>query len=54
MVSADRRVVGLDISETAVQEAKADASKCCSSAFVEFLNADFFTYNLSCTFDAIY
>jgi len=56
MVSANnRRVIGLDILEMAVQEAKADASKCCTSAFVEFLNAGFFfTYNPPCKFDAVF
>ena len=54
MASPNRRVVGLDISETALQGAKAHASKCSSSEFVEFLNADFFTYNPPQKFDAIF
>jgi len=54
MASPNRRVVGLDISETALQIAKAHASKCSSSEFVQFLNADFFTYNPPQKFDAIF
>ncbi|XP_024368637.1 probable thiol methyltransferase 2 isoform X1 [Physcomitrium patens] len=54
MGSAARRVIGLDISKTALEHAEALAQKSLNAEFVEFENADFFSYTPPFKFDFIF
>lgn len=54
MASIKRYVVGLDISKTALEQAKELASRSPEVQSVEFLNADFFSYAPPYKFDLIF
>ncbi|CAK9866312.1 unnamed protein product [Sphagnum jensenii] len=56
LASAKRHVVGLDISKTSLEKAQELASGNPNAEFVEFVNADFFTYvpPAAAAFDAIF
>lgn len=54
MASPTRTVLGLDISKTALQQAELFAEKSPNAEFVEFQNADFFSFVPEAKFDVVF
>ena len=54
MASPTRRVTGLDISKTALEQAQVFAQKSPNAEFTEFQCADFFTFSPPSKFDLIF
>ncbi|KAG0606760.1 hypothetical protein M758_9G165100 [Ceratodon purpureus] len=54
MASPTRRVTGLDISKTALEQAQLFAEKSPNAEFIEFQNADFFSFAPPSKFDLVF